>query len=56
MICVLVKDSVVEFCIAVDDVEKDLREFYPDHQIIERVGDETVGWSYDGVTFTAPKV
>lgn len=47
-------DGVVEHCISVDDVA-DLVEFYPEHTLIERVGDETVGWTYDGVSFAPPK-
>jgi len=54
MICVLVKDGVIEHCIAVDDIEHDLREIYPEHLIMERTGEETIGWSFDGVGFTPP--
>lgn len=53
MIFVLVKDGVVEHCISVDSVA-DLEEFYPEHQIIEQTGEETVGWTYDGKAFSRP--
>lgn len=51
MIFVLVKDGVVEHCIAVNSIA-DLVEFYPEHEIIEQTGDENVGWTYDGMTFS----
>lgn len=53
MIFVLVKDGLVEHCIAVNGIE-DLVEYYPEHTIIERTGEETIGWTYDGVTFSPP--
>jgi hypothetical protein len=53
VIFVLVKDGVVEHCIAVNTAQ-DLIEFYPEHEIIEQVGEENIGWTYDGVSFTAP--
>jgi hypothetical protein len=48
-----VKDGVVEICVSVDDTQV-LAEMYPEHLLIEQVGEETVGWTYDGVSFTAP--
>lgn len=54
MVYVLVKNSVVEHCVSVNSIA-DLVEFYPEHLIIEQTGDENVGWTYDGVTFTAPQ-
>jgi hypothetical protein len=53
MIFVLVKDGIVEQCISVNSIA-DLIEFYPEHEIIEQVGEENIGWTYDGVSFTAP--
>lgn len=53
MIFVLVKDGVVEHCVAVNSID-DLVECYPEHQIIEQVGQENVGWTYDGTTFFPP--
>lgn len=52
-IFVLLRDDVVEHCISVNSIA-DLVEYYPEHTIIEQVGDENVGWTYDGVTFTPP--
>lgn len=54
MIVVLVKDGVVEHLIAVNSFG-DLVDYYPDHTLIEQTGAETVGWTYDGKTFTEPK-
>ena len=48
------KDGTVEHCISVDSIA-DLTDIYTEHQIIEQTGDENVGWSFDGGTFTAPK-
>ena len=53
MVIVGIKDGVVQLCVSVDDVST-LQEMYPDHQFIEQVGSETIGWTYDGATFTAP--
>lgn len=53
MIFVLVKDGVVEHCVAVNSAD-DLVEYYPEHQIIEQTGTETIGWTYDGATFAPP--
>jgi len=53
MVFVLVKDGVIEHCVAVNSAA-DLAEYYPEHQIIEQTGDENIGWTYDGVSFTAP--
>ncbi len=48
---VIVKDGIVVECIAVNSIN-DLIEIYTEHLIIERTGDETIGWKYDGVNFT----
>lgn len=53
MIVVLVKDGVVEHCVAVNSFD-DLRDYYPDHLLIEQTGEENVGWTYDGATFSPP--
>jgi len=53
MIFVLVKGGIVEHCVAVDGIE-DLVEIYPEHEIIEQTGEENIGWTYDGVTFSPP--
>lgn len=52
-IYVIVKDSKVIECISVNSIA-DLIEIYTEHQIIARTGEETIGWNYDGVTFTPP--
>jgi len=50
---VIVKDGVVVECVTVASIN-DLTEIYTEHQIIEQTGEETIGWTYDGVTFNAP--
>lgn len=49
----MVRDGEVVECIACNGIS-DLIEIYTDCQIIERTGEESIGWTYDGVTFTAP--
>lgn len=51
MTYVLVRDGVVVHCVSVDDLQS-LHECYQDCQVIERTGEENIGWMYDGVTFT----
>lgn len=53
MIFVIIKGGVVEQCISVDSIA-DLTDIYTEHEIIEQTGEENVGWTYDGVSFTAP--
>lgn len=53
MVIVGIKDGVVEICVSVDDLQT-LSEMYPEHQLQEQVGNENIGWTYDGVTFAAP--
>ncbi len=50
---IVVKDGVVTQCIAVNSID-DLVEIYSDCIIIEQTGSETIGWTYDGLSFTAP--
>lgn len=53
MVYVLIKNGVVEHCVAVNSLA-DLVEYYPEHKIIEQTGDENIGWTYDGATFSPP--
>lgn len=53
MVIIGIKDGVVDICVSVDDTQT-LTEMYPEHQLLEQVGAETIGWTFDGVTFTAP--
>jgi hypothetical protein len=56
MIIVLVKDGVVEHCIGADeDQMQNVAEMYPDHLILPQMGEENVGWHYDGELFTPPE-
>lgn len=54
MVVILVLNGVVEHCVAVNSFD-DVRDYYPEHTILEQVGDENIGWTYDGVTFTPPQ-
>lgn len=53
MVIIGVKDGVVEICVSVDDTQA-LAEMYPEHLLMTQVGAENIGWTYDGVSFTAP--
>lgn len=53
MIVVGVKNGVVDICVSIRPEQlQEVLDMYPDHQIIEQVGDENIGWLYNGVTFT----
>ncbi len=54
MIVIGVLNGVVDICVSVDSMD-DVIEFYPDHILLEQVGFETIGWTYDGVTFSPPQ-
>ena len=53
MVIIGIKDGVVELHVSVADTQT-LAEMYPEHLLIEQTGSETIDWTYDGVTFTAP--
>lgn len=53
MVIIGIIGGVVDICVSIDDIET-LSIMYPEHILIEQVGGETIGWTYDGVTFTAP--
>ena len=55
MVIVGIKAGVVEICVSITtDQVQTVREMYPEHQIAEQVGDESIGWTFDGVSFTPP--
>ncbi len=54
MVIVGVKDGVVQVCVSVNSID-DVADYYPDHLFFLQVGNENVGWTYDGVIFTPPK-
>ena len=53
MVVLLIKDGLVEQAISVNSIA-DLVDYYPEHTLLEQSGEETVGWTYDGVSFTPP--
>lgn len=53
MIYLVISEGIVINCVSVDSKEA-LSEFYPESLIIEQTGEETIGWTYDGVNFIAP--
>ena len=56
MIIVGYKDGRVELCVTITpDQLQTVREMYPDLTIQDQTGDENIGWTYDGVTFSPPQ-
>jgi hypothetical protein len=53
MVIIGIIDGVVDICVSIDDIQT-MYQMYPDHLLMEQVGEETIGWTYDGVKFTAP--
>lgn len=55
MVIIGILSGVVDICVSINpDQLPTVREMYPDHTLVERVGDEDIGWSFDGTAFTAP--
>lgn len=54
MTYVLVENGTVIHCVSVNDLSE-LRECYPNAEIIERTGNENIGWTYADGVFTEPK-
>ena len=55
MILIGVLDGTVDMCVSIRPEQlEEVREMYPDHLLQEQIGQETVGWLFDGVAFTAP--
>ena len=51
MTYVVIRNGLVIHCVSVNDVEQ-LRECYPDCILMERTGEEDIGWTFDGTNFT----
>ena len=53
MVIVGVKDGVVDICVSITpDQLQTVKEMYPDDTFTEQVGDENIGWAFDGTVFT----
>lgn len=56
MVIIGILNGVVEICVSITpDQLQTVHEMYPDHTIQEQVGGEDIGWTHDGVSFTAPQ-
>jgi len=53
MVVVGVKNGVVEVCVSVHSFD-DVKDYYPECTLSEQLGQENIGWTYDGTSFTAP--
>lgn len=55
MVLIGIDKGVVVMCVNIDTDQMQLaREMYPDWILQEQVGDENIGWTFDGVTFSPP--
>ena len=54
MTYILIRDGLIIHCVSVDDLVA-LHDCYPDCVIMERKGEEDIGWTYDGVSFSPPQ-
>lgn len=53
MVIVGILRGVVDICVSIlPDQLQTVQEMYPDHLILERVSDEDIGWTFDGVSFS----
>ena len=56
MIVLMIKNGVVEWPVSITpDQFQTVQEMYPEHTVMEQTGEETSGWSYDGVSFAPPQ-
>lgn len=53
MTYIIIRDGLIIHCVSVNNLQE-LLECYPECIIQERVGEEDIGWTYDGVSFTRP--
>lgn len=53
IVAVGVKDGVVTVCVSVHSFA-DVTDYYPECLFFEQIGDENIGWTYDGTSFAAP--
>lgn len=53
MVLIGIDQGVVVMAVNINPDQLELaQQMYPDWILQEQVGDETIGWLYDGVTFT----
>lgn len=56
MIIVGIENRAVVLCVSIDPEQlQNVREMYPECDLREQIGDENIGWSFDGATFTPPQ-
>ena len=56
MVLIGIDSGTVVLCVNIDAEQLQLaREMYPDWILQEQVGDENIGWTFDGVTFNPPQ-
>jgi hypothetical protein len=51
-----IENGTVVLCVNIDPDQLQLaREMYPDWTLQEQVGDENIGWTFDGESFAPPQ-
>lgn len=56
MVLIGIESGVVVLCVNIDLHQLELaQQMYPDWTLQEQVGDENIGWTFDGATFTPPQ-
>lgn len=49
------KDNIVDYVVSISDDQYDVvKDMYPEHRCIARIGDETIGYIYTGNGFIPP--
>jgi hypothetical protein len=55
MVLIGISDGVVVLCVSINPDQMQLaREMYPDWILQEQIGEESVGWTFDGEEFHPP--
>ena len=56
MVLIGIDNGTVVLCVNIDKSQlQHAKEMYPDWVLQEQVGDENIGWTFDGETFTPPQ-
>lgn len=56
MVLIGIDKGTVVLCVNIDPEQLQLaREMYPDWDLREQVGDENIGWTFDGSAFAPPQ-
>lgn len=55
MVIIGVLNGVVDICTGINPSQlQGMHDMYPEHLLLEQVGDENIGWTYEGTNFYPP--